>query len=476
MTALSGRTDLVRHRREKIALGLARVHGGALRGRELGGARDDPCLQRLVQLLQRRLGGLAGGRVLEQHGDLAPARRLDAERGQLEIAAGRDQLALEADRLARQKDVAIALDPAVSLVGDHLPGGAPDAIRKARMLLESRIGLDMDVVAERPVRPVEERDDAKADIDRVEQGPVSHLAVAQLRLRELAVVHVLDDAIPADDLALGIAARLRARPHPAVRAGPCDEDAIIDIDRRARRKARREMRDRMLEIVRVQRLDPPCPVGLARLLPGQLQPALRVGRDAALRIAGPGHLWIELDRVAIMVLALQQARLRQRLRRDGFSHVELRHHHAGERPEDGELLRGQLARQAIENGERADRQPIRCLQRHAGIEAEAGGRLREAGLGEVRQNERVLDTERGDAGRGHRRQLGYAIADLRLEPLPPRIDEADIGESASRTPGPPSPRCRRTPARAACRGCRSSPTRRGDAPPALARLPAETAR
>jgi hypothetical protein len=39
-----------------------------------------------------------------------------------------------------------------------------------------RIGLDMNVVAERPVRPVQELDDAKTFIDRVEQGAVAIFA------------------------------------------------------------------------------------------------------------------------------------------------------------------------------------------------------------------------------------------------------------------------------------------------------------
>ena len=41
------------------------------------------------------------------------------------------------------------------------------------MLRVGRIGLDMDVVAERPVRSVEELDDAEAFVDRIEQRAVT---------------------------------------------------------------------------------------------------------------------------------------------------------------------------------------------------------------------------------------------------------------------------------------------------------------
>lgn len=41
------------------------------------------------------------------------------------------------------------------------------------------IGLDMDVVAQRPVRPVEEFDDAESFVDRFEEGSVSLLALGK---------------------------------------------------------------------------------------------------------------------------------------------------------------------------------------------------------------------------------------------------------------------------------------------------------
>ena len=53
-----------------------------------------------------------------------------------------------------------------------------------------RVGLDMDVVAQRTVRAVEEFDDAEALVDGIEQGAVALLAVGKRGLGafQLAVV------------------------------------------------------------------------------------------------------------------------------------------------------------------------------------------------------------------------------------------------------------------------------------------------
>jgi hypothetical protein len=48
-----------------------------------------PRLERLIQLLQRSLGALASRHILEQHRNFAPAARLDAKCGELEITTGR---------------------------------------------------------------------------------------------------------------------------------------------------------------------------------------------------------------------------------------------------------------------------------------------------------------------------------------------------------------------------------------------------
>ena len=50
------------------------------------------------------------------------------------------------------------------------------------MLRIGRVGLDMDVVAQRAVGAVEEFDDAKAFIDGIEEGAVALLAVGKRRL------------------------------------------------------------------------------------------------------------------------------------------------------------------------------------------------------------------------------------------------------------------------------------------------------
>ena len=54
------------------------------------------------------------------------------------------------------------------------------------MLLVGRVGLDMDIVGVGTVGPVEEFDDAKAFVDRIEEGAVALLAVGEGRLGLLA--------------------------------------------------------------------------------------------------------------------------------------------------------------------------------------------------------------------------------------------------------------------------------------------------
>ena len=56
------------------------------------------------------------------------------------------------------------------------------------MLGVGGVGLDMDVVAERAVRTVEELDDAKAFVDRVEQRPVALLAFGERGFRPVRSV------------------------------------------------------------------------------------------------------------------------------------------------------------------------------------------------------------------------------------------------------------------------------------------------
>ena len=58
------------------------------------------------------------------------------------------------------------------------------------MMCIGRVGFDVDVVAQRAVRAVEEFDDAKAFIDGIEQGAVTLLAVGKrgLGALQLAIV------------------------------------------------------------------------------------------------------------------------------------------------------------------------------------------------------------------------------------------------------------------------------------------------
>ena len=53
------------------------------------------------------------------------------------------------------------------------------------MLRIGRVGLDMDVVAQRAVGAIEELDDAEALVDGIEQGPVALLAVGKRGLGSL---------------------------------------------------------------------------------------------------------------------------------------------------------------------------------------------------------------------------------------------------------------------------------------------------
>jgi hypothetical protein len=141
---------------------LLRLAQGFLGLLALGDRLGDARFQRLVEALRLGLGALALGDVLEQHGDLAAARRLDPERRKFEIAASRDQLALEADRYPRPQYAAIELGPAVGFVGHHLAQLLPDDIGNAGMQRIGRVGLDVHVVAQGAVRAVEEFDDAEA--------------------------------------------------------------------------------------------------------------------------------------------------------------------------------------------------------------------------------------------------------------------------------------------------------------------------
>ncbi|MBA7484171.1 hypothetical protein ES707_19695 [subsurface metagenome] len=153
----------------------------------LGDSFRDACFQRLVEMLELFLGPLPAGNVLKQYRDLAAAGRLDAEGGEFEVAAGRDQFAFEADRLPGAQHAAIEFGPPVGLIRHHLAQLLTNHIGNAGVGGVGGVGLDMDVVGIRAVRAVEELDDAKAFVDGIEQGAVALLAVGQCALGLLAL-------------------------------------------------------------------------------------------------------------------------------------------------------------------------------------------------------------------------------------------------------------------------------------------------
>ena len=138
-------------------------------------------------------------------------------------------------------------------------------------------------------------------------------------------------------------------PHPAMIACGCDEDAVVNVDWIPGSEAGREHFDRAGDVVGVQRPHPTGAVRLPRRLAGKVQPSLRVGRDVPLRVAGPRHRRVQLDRVTEVVLALPEPRLGrlqrlpgQVLRRAIAKHLDVtamgavlaaERHHLAARPE-----------------------------------------------------------------------------------------------------------------------------------------------
>ena len=141
---------------------------------------------------------------------------------------------------------------------------------------------------------------------RLSEDPELLLVRAKLSLGKPAVVHVLDDTVPADDLARRVPSRVSARAHPAVLSRRCDTDAVIDVDRLAGCKAGREGRDGVRQVVGMERLGPARAIWLTRRLAREVEPALGVGGDVAFGIAGPGHLRVQLDGVPEVVITLAQ--------------------------------------------------------------------------------------------------------------------------------------------------------------------------
>ncbi|GJE71664.1 hypothetical protein CHKEEEPN_3211 [Methylorubrum podarium] len=164
--------------------------------------------------------------VLEQHRHLPPRRRLDAEGGKFEVAPGGDQLALEADRPSGAQDVAVEREPALGLRADDLAQAFPRHLLDAGMLRVGAVGGDVDVVAQGPVRAVDELDDAVALVHLLEQRAVMLLALGQGRALGPLLGHVPHHAREPHGAAIRVALDLEGAGDPAGQAGQRVADAV----------------------------------------------------------------------------------------------------------------------------------------------------------------------------------------------------------------------------------------------------------
>ena len=131
---------------------------------------------------------------------------------------------------------------------------------------------------------------------------------AQGFLGELAVVDVLDRAVPADDAALLSAPGCGAGAEPAI--GPVlHAQAVIDVEGRAGRDRPGPFAQGVGPIFGMQGLAPAGARRFAHAHPGAVLPARGHIEETALRIGRPGNLRVELDGVAMMLLAFAQSRI-----------------------------------------------------------------------------------------------------------------------------------------------------------------------
>lgn len=89
------------------SLHLLRLSQRGFRFLPLGQRLRDPRLQRFVQLPQLGFDANAMGHILEQNRNLLVLQRADAKGGNVEMATGSDQFALEVDRLPGAQHAAI---------------------------------------------------------------------------------------------------------------------------------------------------------------------------------------------------------------------------------------------------------------------------------------------------------------------------------------------------------------------------------
>lgn len=186
----------------------------------------DALLEGFVQLVQSAFGVHPFRDVLEKDRHQPVLEGSEAEGRDFEMAAGDDQLVAEADRFSGAQDLAVERDPVVSLVGHHLAQVLADDVGNAGVAFIGGVGEDVDVIAERTMRPVEKLDDAEAIVHVLEQDAVD-LAVQRGSLRGWARFRqsVLHDC---GNLAREILARFIARPTRLVAVGSRREPARPD--------------------------------------------------------------------------------------------------------------------------------------------------------------------------------------------------------------------------------------------------------
>jgi hypothetical protein len=163
------------------------------------------------QLLQRGVGMLARGDVAEQQRDAAAGIAADARCVDVEPASHRLRAVLEARRLAGAGDTSIGIDPEAVQPRHQFQRRPAGGVRQAGMPLESRVHLDEAVIDRLSLLVEDHVDDAKALVDRFEQGAVALLAGAQFFRGAHAVGRVEHDR----HQALGFAVR------PAQRDSRC---------------------------------------------------------------------------------------------------------------------------------------------------------------------------------------------------------------------------------------------------------------
>ena len=139
----------------------------------------DAALKSFVEFAQLYLGAPTGRHVLEDDRHFAARDRLHPESRQLQMAPRGDQLPFEPDRNAGRQNVAVHLNPAVRFVRHHITNFFADDARYSSVPLVRGISLDMNVIAQWPLRPIQELYDAEAFVHRFEQRPISCLAVSE---------------------------------------------------------------------------------------------------------------------------------------------------------------------------------------------------------------------------------------------------------------------------------------------------------